>query len=78
MDEIDYDDDIWETWKRSGPTNRLIRLGRERERLLAMKLEAAARHSTDADVRGAHAELASQRTMLAELQGLDQVGGGQQ
>lgn len=77
--EQEYDEQDYEVWQKHAVTRRLVKMNRERLGNLQLKLESAARHSPDADVRGAMAELVAQRVILAELLGKDSVeGAGQQ
>ena len=77
MDEIEYDDDLFETWKKSAVTQRLLKAYASKQKSCQLELESHASHSTDPDVRGAWAKLIACRVLVAELQGHDQVGGQQ-
>lgn len=73
MDEIDYDDGIFEVWRNTSPTRRLARAYLERVRIHTERLESAAANSADADVREAMAHLHASRLVLAELEGRTEV-----
>lgn len=76
--EVEYGPDEFRAWLVHSCTRKIARHNEQRVKDLRLKLEAAARRSTDPDVREAQAELHAARTILAEVTGQDSVGGGQQ
>lgn len=77
MDDTDYDNDIWDTWKKMGPTARMLKVYQQRLGAAQRELESWADRSIDAEVKAAVTRIRSFRVVLAELQGLDEVGGQQ-
>lgn len=73
-----YDEVVWEGWKESPVTRRLLKANQERVKGLTRYLEGAAIRSPDPEVREAMARLQAARVIVAELLGQDEVGGGQQ
>lgn len=72
--EQEYDDGVFDSWKQSGPTRRLLKAYREKLNGCVLELEGNARRSTDPDVRASMAKVTGCRVVIAELQGSDQIG----
>lgn len=75
--EVEYEESEYQAWLRHPCTRKVARHNEQRVKDLRSKLESASKRSVDADVREAVSELAAAKVILAELTGVDNVGGQQ-